>query len=64
MYIDLVKQVTLEDSTLPYNYIPEDYKVEVFLWKKCYLDTYTKSRVVFNVDRSCIKGTPKRIVYP
>jgi hypothetical protein len=30
-FVDLIKQVTLEDSALPYNNILEDYKAEVFL---------------------------------
>jgi len=63
-YIDLAKQVTSEDSTLPYDHIPEDHEAEVFLWKKCCLDTYAKSRVVLNTDGSRAKGTPKRTVYP
>ena len=56
--------MTSEDSALPYDYIPEDYEVEVFLWKKCCLDIYTKSRVVLNMDGSRAKGTPKHMVYP
>ena len=30
-FVDLIKQVTLEDSALPYDHILEDYKAEVFL---------------------------------
>jgi hypothetical protein len=30
-FVDLVKQVILEDSALPYDNILEDYKAEVFL---------------------------------
>jgi hypothetical protein len=56
--------VTSEDSALLYDYILEDYEVEVFLWKKYCLDMYIKSRVVLNADGSCVKGTPKRTVYP
>jgi len=36
-FIDLAKQVTSENSALPYDSVLEDYKVEVFLWKRCYL---------------------------
>jgi hypothetical protein len=64
IFINLIKQVTSEDSALPFNHIPGDYKVEVFLWKKYCLEVYTKSRVVLNTDGSHIKGTPKRTVYP
>ncbi len=63
-FVDLAKQVTSEDSALPYDHIPEDHEAEVFLWKKCCLDAYAKSRVVLNADGSHAKGTPKRTVYP
>lgn len=63
-FVDLVKQVILEDSALLYNNIPEDYKAEVFLWKKCCLKACAKSRVILNADKSHAKGSPKRIVYP
>jgi len=63
-FVDLAKQVTSEDSALPYDHIPEDHEAEVFLWKKCCLEAYTKSRVVHNTDKSHVKGTPKHTVYP
>jgi hypothetical protein len=63
-FIDLTKQVTSEDSALLFDHIPGDYEAEVFLWKKCCLEAYTKSRVVLNTDGSHVKGTPKRTVYP
>jgi len=63
-FVDLAKQVTSEDSALPYDHIPEDHEAEVFLWKKCCLEAYAKSRVVHNADGSHAKGTPKRTVYP
>jgi hypothetical protein len=36
----------------------------VFLWKKCCLEAYTKSRLVLNADGSHVKGNPKCTVYP
>lgn len=63
-FVDLAKQVTSEDSALPYDNIPEDHEAEVFLWKKCCLEAYAKSRVVLNADGSQAKGNPKRTVYP
>ena len=63
-FVDLAKQVTSEDSALPYDHIPEDHEAEVFLWKKCCLEAYARSRVVLNADGSHAKGNPKRIVYP
>lgn len=63
-FVDLAKQVTSQDSALPYDDIPDDHEAEVFLWKKCCLDAYAQSRVVLNADGSHAKGTPKRAVYP
>jgi hypothetical protein len=63
-FVDLAKQVTSEDSALPYDEIPEDHEAEVFLWKKCCLDSYTTTRVVLNADGSPAKGNPKRATYP
>ncbi|KAJ8063452.1 hypothetical protein OCU04_007328 [Sclerotinia nivalis] len=64
MFVDFAKQVISEDSALPYNHIPEDHETEIFLWKKCCLKAYTKSRVVLDADNSPAKGNPKRTIYP
>ncbi len=63
-FIDLAKQVTLEDSALPYNQILEEHEAEVFLQKKCCLDAYSKTRSVTNANGSQAKGNPKRTTYP
>ncbi|KFZ11705.1 hypothetical protein V502_07447 [Pseudogymnoascus sp. VKM F-4520 (FW-2644)] len=62
-YVDLAKQVTSEDSALPYDQLPEDHEAEVFLWKKCCLDAYAKTRAGLNPDGSKAKGNPKRTTY-
>lgn len=62
-FVDIAKQVTSQDSALPYDQIPEDHEAEVFLWKKCCLDEHYKMRNVFNPDGSKAKGSPKRTVY-
>lgn len=63
-FVDLAKQVTSEDSALPYDHIPEDHEAEVFLWKKCCLEAYAKNRMVLNANGSHVKGNPKRTTYP
>ena len=63
-FVDLAKQTTSEDSALPYDQIPENHETEVFLWKKCCLDIYTKTQTVLNADGSPGKGNPKRATYP
>lgn len=63
-YVDLAKQVTSKDSAVPYDQIPEDHEAEVFLWKKCCLDAYSRTRAVLNVDGSKAKGNPTQTRYP
>ena len=63
-YVDLAKQTTSEDSALPYDQIPDDHEAETFLWRKCCLDAYSRTRTTLNPDGSKAKGNPKRTVYP
>ncbi len=51
-FVDLAKQTTSEDTALPYDYIPEGHKAEVFLWKRCCLEAYTKTRTSLNANSS------------
>jgi hypothetical protein len=60
-FVDLAKQTTSEDSALPGDHIPENHEAEVFLWKKCCLDAYAKTRTVLNADGTAPKGNPKCI---
>ncbi|KAK6591396.1 hypothetical protein H4I96_12393 [Botrytis cinerea] len=41
-----------------------NHEAEVFLWKKCCLEAYAKSRVVLEADGRTARGNPKRTVYP
>lgn len=63
-FVDLAKQVTSEDSALPYDEIPDAHEAEVFLWKKCCLEAYSKTRIVTSAGKSRAKGNPRRTVYP
>jgi hypothetical protein len=63
-FVDLAKQVTSEDSALPYDQIPEGHEAEVYLWKKCCLDAYARTREVLNADGSRAKCSPKCTRYP
>jgi hypothetical protein len=63
-YVDLAKQVTSKDSAVPYDQIPDDHEAEVFLWKKCCLEAYSRTRAVLNVDGSKAKGNPRQTRYP
>jgi hypothetical protein len=62
-FVDLAKQITSEDSDLPYDLVPEDHEAEVYLWKKCCLDAYAKTRTILSADGSPAKGNPLRRTY-
>jgi hypothetical protein len=63
-FVDLAKQTTSPDSTLPGSRVPEHYKAEVFLWKKYCLDAYTKTRTAVHADSTQARGNPRRTTYP
>jgi hypothetical protein len=63
-FVDLAKQVTSEDSALPYDQIPHDHEAEVFLWKRCCLEAYADTRVHRLANGMRAKGSPKCTVYP
>ena len=63
-YIDLGKQVTSENSALPYDSIPSDYEAEVYLWKRCCLEAYARTRILLLADSSRAKGSPRCTTYP
>jgi hypothetical protein len=63
-YVDLGKQVTSEDSGLPYDAIPADHEAEVFLWKRCCLEAYARTRIHTLADGKRAKGSPKCTTYP
>ncbi|KAK6591254.1 hypothetical protein H4I96_12477 [Botrytis cinerea] len=63
-FVDLAKQVTSQDTALPFDHILTHHEAEVFLWKKCCLEAYAKSRVVLEADGSPARGNPRRTVYP
>ena len=63
-YVDLAKQTTSEDSALSYDQIPDDHEAETFLWRKCCLYAYSRTRTTLNPDGSKAKGNLKPTVYP
>jgi len=63
-FIDFAKQVLFQNNALLYNQMHENHEAEVYLWKKCCMDAYAKTRTVLNADGSSAKGNPKRTKYP
>ena len=49
-FINIAKEVTLEDYILLYYSIPNNFKVETFLQKYYYLEAYAYTRIKFLED--------------
>lgn len=63
-YVDLGKQVTSEDTALPHDAIPSHHEAEVYLWKRCCLESYARTRIQLLADGKRAKGSPRHAVYP
>ena len=49
-FINIAKEVTLEDYALLYNSVPNNFKAETFLQKRCCLEAYAYTRIKFLED--------------
>ncbi|KAF2844277.1 hypothetical protein T440DRAFT_523630 [Plenodomus tracheiphilus IPT5] len=63
-FVDIGKQVTSEDSALPYDAIPEACEAEVYLWKRCCLEAYANLRIDRLADGKRTKGSARLTTYP
>jgi len=63
-FVDLGKQVTSEDSALPYDSLSSDFEAEVFLWKRCCLEAYARTRIQRLADGKRARGSPRLTTYP
>jgi hypothetical protein len=63
-YVDFAKQVTSEDSALPYDHVPGHQEAETFLWRRCCLEAYARTRMVTLADGRRGGGSPRCTTYP
>lgn len=63
-YVDIAKQVTPEDSALPYDSIPNHCEAEVLLWKRCCLESYVRTSIQLLEDGKRARGSPRITTYP
>lgn len=63
-YVDLGKQVTSEDSALPYDSLPAEHEAEVYLWKRCCLEAYARTRIKTLANGTKARGSPGVRTYP
>ncbi|KAI8931113.1 hypothetical protein NX059_012123 [Plenodomus lindquistii] len=63
-FVDIGKQVTSEDSALPYDTIPEACEAEVYLWKRCCLEAYANTRIGRLANGKRTKGSARLTTYP
>jgi hypothetical protein len=63
-YVDFAKQVTSEDSALPYNYVPGYQEAETYLWRRCCLEAYARTRSVTLANGQKARSSPRCTTYP
>jgi hypothetical protein len=63
-YVDLAKQITSEDSALPYDQIPSHHEAETYLWRRCCLEAYTRTRITRQPDGKHARGSARCTTYP
>jgi hypothetical protein len=63
-FVDLGKQITSEDSALPYDAVPNDHEAETYLWRRCCLAAYAERRVLTRADGQRARGSPRVATYP
>lgn len=63
-YVDIAKMVTSEDYASPYNSVPDQFEAETFLWKRCCLESFARTRVKLLKDGKRARGSPRVTTYP
>lgn len=63
-FVDIAKSVTSKDSALPYDAVPDSFEAETYLWKRCCLDSYARTRVKLREDGRRARGSPQVTTYP
>jgi hypothetical protein len=63
-YVDIAKLITSEDSVLSYDPVPENFEAETYLWKRCCLESYARTRVKLLEDGKWARGSPRVTTYP
>ncbi|KAJ4330976.1 hypothetical protein N0V95_009970, partial [Ascochyta clinopodiicola] len=62
-FINIAKEVSLKDHVLLYDAVADDFKAETFLWKRCCLESYTRTRVKLLADGKQARGSPQVTTY-
>jgi hypothetical protein len=55
--------VSLRDHALPFDAVPDDFEAETFLWKRCCLESYARTRVKLLEDGKRARGSPQVTTY-
>jgi hypothetical protein len=63
-FVDIAKEVSSQDHVLPYDAVPDDFEAETFLWKRCCLESYARTRTKLLADGKHARGSPKVTTYP
>lgn len=63
-FVDIAKTITSEDYAYPYDAVPEEFEAETYLWKRCCLESYARTRVKLLENGKRARGSPRVATYP
>ncbi|KAL5370972.1 hypothetical protein DPSP01_014565 [Paraphaeosphaeria sporulosa] len=63
-FVDIAKTVTSEDYAYPYDAVPDEFEAETYLWKRCCLESYARTRVRLLENGKRARGSPRVTTYP
>ncbi|KAF7441634.1 hypothetical protein A1F99_140680 [Pyrenophora tritici-repentis] len=63
-FVDIAKTITSEDYAYPYEAVPDGFEAETYLWKRCCLESYARTRVKLLENGNRARGSPRVTTYP
>ncbi|PVH92672.1 hypothetical protein DM02DRAFT_604978, partial [Periconia macrospinosa] len=63
-FVDIAKTITSEDYAYLYDSVPDEFEAETYLWKRCCLESYARTRVKLLEGGKRARGSPLVATYP
>ena len=63
-FVDIAKTITSEDYASPYESVSDEFEAETYLWRRCCLESYARTRVKLLEDGKRARGSPRVATYP
>ncbi|PVH96291.1 hypothetical protein DM02DRAFT_535575, partial [Periconia macrospinosa] len=63
-FVDIAKTITSEDYAYPHDSVSDAFEAETYLWKRCCLESYIRTRVKLLKGGQRARGSPRVATYP